>query len=39
MVRFHGVYENISQAVEGMPYEELRISEEEKEQVPSSIFL
>ncbi|KAL9144170.1 hypothetical protein ABFS82_14G280200 [Erythranthe guttata] len=33
MVRFHGVYDHISQAVEGMPYEELRISEEEKEQV------
>ncbi|GER43933.1 U-box domain-containing protein 15 [Striga asiatica] len=33
MVRFHGVYENISQAVEGMPYEELGISDEEKEQV------
>ncbi|KAK6116171.1 hypothetical protein DH2020_008440 [Rehmannia glutinosa] len=33
MVRFHAVYENISQAVEGMPYEELGISEEEKEQV------
>ncbi|KAL6504184.1 hypothetical protein OROGR_026107 [Orobanche gracilis] len=33
MVRFHAVYEHISQAVEGMPYEELGISEEEKEQV------
>ncbi|KAG8369277.1 hypothetical protein BUALT_Bualt15G0134700 [Buddleja alternifolia] len=32
-VRFHAVYEKISQAVEGMPYEELGISEEEKEQV------
>lgn len=33
MVRFHVVYESINQAVEGMPYEELGISEEEKEQV------
>ncbi|KAL0366482.1 UNVERIFIED_CONTAM: hypothetical protein Sradi_3538300 [Sesamum radiatum] len=30
MVRLHGVYEKISQALEGMPYEELGIPEEEK---------
>ncbi|KAL3619802.1 hypothetical protein CASFOL_034714 [Castilleja foliolosa] len=33
MVRFHAVYDNISQAIDGMPYEELGISEEQKEQV------
>ncbi|KAK4434123.1 U-box domain-containing protein 15 [Sesamum alatum] len=33
MVRLHGVYEKISQALEGMPYEELGVPEEEKEQV------
>ncbi|KAK4383382.1 U-box domain-containing protein 15 [Sesamum angolense] len=33
MVRLHGVYEKISQALEGMPYEKLGIPEEEKEQV------
>ncbi|CAI9777145.1 unnamed protein product [Fraxinus pennsylvanica] len=33
MVRFHSVYEMINQAVEGMPYDELGISDEEKEQI------
>lgn len=33
MVRFHSVYEKINQAVEEMPYDELGISDEEKEQV------
>ncbi|KAL2505974.1 U-box domain-containing protein 15 [Abeliophyllum distichum] len=33
MVRFHSVYEKINQAVEGMPYDELGISYEEKEQI------
>ncbi|XP_051118045.1 U-box domain-containing protein 15 [Andrographis paniculata] len=33
MVRSQGVYEKICQALDGMPYEELGISEEEQEQV------
>ena len=33
MVRFHSVYAKISRALDGMPYEELGISDEEKEQV------
>lgn len=33
MGRFHSVYERLSQALEGMPYDELGISDEEKEQV------
>ncbi|PIN05690.1 Ubiquitin--protein ligase [Handroanthus impetiginosus] len=33
MVRFHNVYEKISQAVEEIPFVDLGISEEEKEQV------
>ncbi|XP_022895384.1 U-box domain-containing protein 15-like [Olea europaea var. sylvestris] len=33
MVRFHSVYEKINQAVEEMPYDELGISDEEKEQI------
>ncbi|XP_073121071.1 U-box domain-containing protein 15-like [Henckelia pumila] len=33
MVKFHDVYEKISRAVEGMPYDELGVSEEEREQV------
>ncbi|KAL1535165.1 U-box domain-containing protein 15-like [Salvia divinorum] len=33
MGRFHTVYESISTAVEGMPYEELGISQEDKEQM------
>lgn len=32
-VRFHSVYDKISQALKGMPYDELGISDEEKEQV------
>lgn len=35
--RFHSVYEKLSQTLDGMPYEELGISDEEKEQV--SFFL
>ncbi|CAN4094088.1 unnamed protein product [Withania somnifera] len=31
--RFHSVYEKLSQTLDGMPYEELGISDEEKEQV------
>ncbi|XP_059286611.1 U-box domain-containing protein 15-like [Lycium ferocissimum] len=31
--RFHSVYERLSQALEGIPYDELGISDEEKEQV------
>lgn len=33
MVRFHSVYAKISRALDGMPYEELGISDEQKEQV------
>ncbi|KAK3038844.1 hypothetical protein RJ639_028566 [Escallonia herrerae] len=33
MVRFHSVYEKVSQALDGMPYDELGISDEVKEQV------
>lgn len=33
MIRFHSVYEKISQALDGMPYAEVGISEEVKEQV------
>ncbi|XP_009759338.1 U-box domain-containing protein 15 [Nicotiana tabacum] len=33
MRRFHSVYEKLSHALDGMPYEELGISDEEKEQV------
>lgn len=33
MVRFHSVYEKVSQALDGMPYSEIGISEEVKEQV------
>ncbi|XP_073021677.1 U-box domain-containing protein 15 [Primulina eburnea] len=33
MVKFHDVYEKISQAVKGVPYDELGVSEEEREQV------
>ncbi|KAL3830510.1 hypothetical protein ACJIZ3_019312 [Penstemon smallii] len=33
MVRFHSVYEKINKALEGMPFAELGISEEEKEQI------
>nr|XP_016504033.1 PREDICTED: U-box domain-containing protein 15-like [Nicotiana tabacum] len=32
MGRFYSVYERLSQALEGMPYDELGISDEEKEQ-------
>lgn len=35
MVRFRSVYEKISQALDGMPHDELGISEEVKEQVSS----
>lgn len=35
MRRFHSVYEKLSHALDGMPYEELGISDEEKEQVRS----
>lgn len=37
--RYHSVYEKLSQALDGMPCEELGISDEEKEQVSSNIFL
>ncbi|OVA00605.1 Armadillo [Macleaya cordata] len=33
MVRFHGAYDKINQALDGMPFEELEISDEVKEQV------
>ncbi|CAL5321546.1 unnamed protein product [Camellia sinensis] len=33
MSRFHGVYDKLNQALDGMPYEKLGISEEVKEQV------
>ncbi|CAL5349514.1 hypothetical protein CsSME_00036431 [Camellia sinensis var. sinensis] len=33
MIRFHSVYEKLNQALEGMPYTEIGISEEVKEQV------
>ncbi|KAM7521313.1 hypothetical protein LguiB_020275 [Lonicera macranthoides] len=33
MVRFHSVYEKMNSALEGMPYDQLGISEEVKEQV------
>ncbi|KAL8491490.1 hypothetical protein ACS0TY_023198 [Phlomoides rotata] len=33
MVRFQSVYESINQALQGMPYEELGISQEEREQI------
>lgn len=36
MVRFRSVYEKISQALEEIPYDQLGVSEEVKEQV---IFL
>jgi hypothetical protein len=38
MSRFHAVYDKLNQALEGMPYDELGISVEVKEQVNSSIF-
>lgn len=39
MVRFHYVYEKMNSALEGMPYDQLGISEEVKEQVGPSRFL
>jgi hypothetical protein len=36
MSRFHAVYDKLNQALEGMPYDELGISVEVKEQVNSS---
>ncbi|KAI8549054.1 hypothetical protein RHMOL_Rhmol07G0321500 [Rhododendron molle] len=33
MIRFHSVYEKLNQALDGMPYTEIGISEEVKEQV------
>lgn len=33
MVRFHGVYEKLSQAFDDFPYGELEVSDEFKEQV------
>ncbi|KAH7846805.1 hypothetical protein Vadar_018402 [Vaccinium darrowii] len=33
MIRFHSVYEKLNQALDGMPYAEIGISEEVKEQV------
>lgn len=36
MVRFQSVNESINQALVGMPYEELGISQEEKEKVIKS---
>ncbi|GFY95716.1 plant U-Box 15 [Actinidia rufa] len=33
MIRFHSVYETLNQALEGMPYTEIGISEEVKERV------
>lgn len=33
MVRFHGAYDKINHALDGMPFEELEISDEVKEQV------
>ncbi|KAH0684969.1 hypothetical protein KY285_021706 [Solanum tuberosum] len=36
--RFHSVYEKLSQTLDGMPYEELGISDEEKEQVELMII-
>lgn len=38
MVRFHAVYDKLSQALEDFPYVELGISDEVKEQVISSPF-
>lgn len=35
MARFHNVYDAICVAVDGMPYEELGISQEDVEQVKS----
>lgn len=33
MIRFHSVYEKLNQALDGMPYTDIGISEEVKEQV------
>jgi hypothetical protein len=38
MSRFHAVYDKLNQALDGMPYDELGISVEVKEQVNSSPF-
>lgn len=38
MIRFHSVYEKLNQALDGMPYAEIGISEEVKEQVCIFVF-
>lgn len=39
MARFHGVYDKLKEALDGMPYDELGVSEELKEQVDFLILL
>lgn len=39
MCRFHGVYDKLYQALDDVPYEELGISVEVKEQVICFLFL
>lgn len=38
MGRFHAIYEKLLQVLDGMPYDEIGISDEVKEQVSYTFF-